>query len=147
MTELTKQGKKLKNSQMWDGNSDDLKDAPMFEIGIIDNHYVPYMNTDISKNAIENYDKVKNQQKWWLPAKRSNTKGKNILWVLHEMLQRKKQFFREIGIDEAHMATLHYGSKKNLEFKGETYDAPTFTPEQMQKANDARKWVIINKHI
>jgi hypothetical protein len=35
------------------------------------------------------------------------------------------------------MATLHYGSKKNLEFEGETYDAPKFTPKQMQQANDA----------
>ena len=63
------------------------------------------------------------------------------------MLQRKEQFFREIGIDESHMATLHYGSKKNLEFEGETYDAPKFTAEQMQKANDARQWVLIYKHI
>jgi hypothetical protein len=45
------------------------------------------------------------------------------------------------------MATLHYGSKKNLEFEGETYDAPKFTPKQMKKANDARQWVLIKKHI
>jgi hypothetical protein len=45
------------------------------------------------------------------------------------------------------MATLHYGSKKNLEFEGETYDAPKFTAKQMQKANDARQWVLIYKHI
>ena len=45
------------------------------------------------------------------------------------------------------MAALHYGSKKNLEFEGETYDAPQFTEEQMKKANDARKWVLVKKHI
>ena len=50
-------------------------------------------------------------------------------------------------IDDAHMAALHYGSKKNLEFEGETYDAPQFTEEQMKKANDARKWVLVKKHI
>jgi hypothetical protein len=77
---------------------------------------------------------------------KTENKRKKILWVLYEMLQRKEQFFREIGIDEAHMATLHYGSKKNLEFEGETYGAPKFTPEQMQKANDARQWVLIYKH-
>ena len=45
------------------------------------------------------------------------------------------------------MATLHYGSKKNLEFEGETYDAPKFTQEQIEKANDVRKWVLAYKHI
>ena len=63
------------------------------------------------------------------------------------MLKRKDIFFRDMPIDDAHMATLHYGSKKNLEFEGETYDAPQFTEEQMKKANDARKWVLIKKHI
>ena len=142
----TKQ-KQLKNQDMWDKTNEWLKNAPLFEIGIIDNHYIPYLNTDISKYAIQNYEKVKSKTNWWLPAKKQRTKGKNILWVLDEMLQRKDQFFREIPIDDAHMATLHYGSKKNLEFEGETYDAPQFTAEQMKKANDARKWVLIYKHI
>ena len=122
---------------MWDSTNECLKDAPLFEIGIIDNHYIAYKDTDISKYAIQNYEKVKHKTNWWLPSKKQGTKGKSILWVLKEMLERKEQFFREIGIDEAHMATLHYGSKKNLEFEGETYDAPTFTAEQMQKANES----------
>ena len=139
--------KQLKNQDMWDKNSDDLKDAPLFEIGIIDKHYIAYKDTNISKYAIQNYEKVRSKTNWWLPAKKQGTKGKNMLWCLYEMLERKDQFFREIPINDAHMATLHYGSKKNLEFEGETYDAPKFTPEQMKKANDARKWVLIKKHI
>ena len=63
------------------------------------------------------------------------------------MLDRKEQFFRDIPIDEAHMATLHFGSKKNLEYEGTTYDAPSKTPTEMQSANDDRKWKIIKKHI
>ena len=97
----------------------------------------------LSKYAIENYEKVKSKTNWWEPAKKQGTKGKNMLWCLYEMLERKDQFFREIPINDAHMATLHYGSKKNLEFEGETYDAPKFTPKQMKKANDARQWVLI----
>jgi hypothetical protein len=34
------EGKQLKDKKMWDKNSDDLKDAPLFEIGIIDKHYI-----------------------------------------------------------------------------------------------------------
>jgi hypothetical protein len=136
--------KQLKNQQMWDKNSDDLKDAPLFEIGIIDKHYTAYEDTNISKYATENYEKVKNKTNWWLPLKKQRTKCKSFVWVLYEMLERKEQFFREIPINDAHMATLHYGSKKNLEFEGETYDAPKFTAKQMQQANDARKWVLVS---
>ena len=39
----TKQGKKLKNANMWDKTNECLKDAPMFEIGIIDSHSVVTM--------------------------------------------------------------------------------------------------------
>jgi hypothetical protein len=100
--EKKKEGKQLKNQDMWDKNSDHLKDSPLFEIGIIDKHHIAYKNTDISKYAIENYEKVKNETNWWLPVKKQ--KGKNILWVLHEMLkkERKDQFFREIPINDAH---------------------------------------------
>jgi hypothetical protein len=63
------------------------------------------------------------------------------------MLERKETFFRDIPNDEAFMATLHFGSKKNLEYEGSTFDAPKFTAEQLQKADDARKWAIIKKHI
>jgi hypothetical protein len=41
------------------------------------------------------------------------------------------------------MATLNYGSKKKLEYEGSAFDAPKFTAEQLQKADDARKWTII----
>jgi hypothetical protein len=46
----------------------------------------------------------------------------------------------------AQMATLHFGSKKNLEYEGSTFDAPVLSPEEMQKANEDRKWKIIKKH-
>jgi hypothetical protein len=36
---------------------------------------------------------------WWLPTKKQ--KAKTISWVLHEMLERKEQFFREIPINDA----------------------------------------------
>jgi hypothetical protein len=87
--EKKKEGKQLKNQDMWDKNSDHLKDSPLFETGIIDKHYIAYKNTDISKYAIENYEKVKNETNWWLPVKKQ--KGKNILWVLHEMCLKKKE--------------------------------------------------------
>jgi hypothetical protein len=38
--------------------------------------------------------------------------------------ERKDFFFRDMptfASRQAHMATLHYGSKKNIEFEGETY--------------------------
>ena len=54
------------------------------------------------------------------------------------MLERKDTFFRDMPNDEAHMATLHYGSKKNLEYEGSTFDAPVLSPGEMQKANDDR---------
>jgi hypothetical protein len=74
-------------------------------------------------------------------------KKKDSLWLIHEMLERNDTFFRDMPIDEAHMATLHFGSKKNSEYEGSTYDAPTKSPTEMQKANDDRKWKIIQKHI
>jgi hypothetical protein len=86
------EGKQLKDKTMWDKNSDDLKNAPLFEIGIIDKHHVAYKDTNISKYAIENYEKVKSKTKWWLPVKKQ--KGKNALWVLHEMLKRKDTFYQ-----------------------------------------------------
>ena len=81
-----------KDKKMWDKNSDDLKDAPLFEIGLIDKHHIAYKDTNNSKYAIENYAKVKSKTKWWLPVKKQ--KGKNALWVLHEMLKRKDIFFQ-----------------------------------------------------
>ena len=41
----TKKGKKMKNANMWDSTNECLKDAPLFEIGIIDNHHIAYKNT------------------------------------------------------------------------------------------------------
>ena len=58
---------------------DDLKDAPLFEIGIIDKHYIAYKDTNISKYAIQNYEKVRSKTNWWLPAKKQGTKGKSML--------------------------------------------------------------------
>jgi hypothetical protein len=70
----TKQGKKLKNANMWDTTNECLKDAPVFEIVIIDNHYIAYKNTDISKYSIENYEKVKNQKKMVVSIQKTTDK-------------------------------------------------------------------------
>ena len=59
---------------MWDKTNECLKDAPLFEIGIIDDQYIAYKNTDISKYAIENYEKVKHKTNWWLPSKKTRQK-------------------------------------------------------------------------
>jgi hypothetical protein len=103
------------------------------------------LDLDVSANAIKKIEEVKHKKIFWQPVKKQ--KGKDSLWLIHEMLDRKDTFFRDMPIDEAHMATLHFGSKKNLEYVGSTYDAPVVNPTEMQKANDDRKWKIIKKHI
>ena len=139
------QAKKLKTEIHWDEKNIALKDAPLFNIGIVDNHYIPMLDINVSANAIKKFEEIKHKSNFWIPVKKQQKK--DSLWLIHEMLDRKDQFFRDIPNDEAHMATLHFGSKKNLEYEGTTYDAPTVTPTEMQKANDDRKWKIIKKHI
>ena len=53
------------------------------------------------------------------------------------MLERNDTFFRDMPIDEAYMATLHFGSKKNLEYEGSTFDAPVVSAEK--NANSKRR--------
>jgi len=118
-----------------------LKDSPVFDIGIVDSHYIPMLDVNVSANAIKKYESIKHKKNFWVPVK--NQKKKDSLWLIYEMLERKDTFFRDMPNDEAHMATLNYGSKKNLEYEGSTFDAPKFTAEQLQKADDARKWTII----
>jgi hypothetical protein len=68
----------------------------LFEIGIIDKHYIAYKDTNISKYAIENYEKIKSKTNWWLPVKKQ--KGKNALWVL-----KGRIFFSEICRSTMHI--------------------------------------------
>ena len=99
------------------------------------------LDVNVSANAIKKFEIIKHKSNFWVPIKKQ--KKKDSLWLIHEMFERKDQFFRDIPNDEAHMATLHFGSKKNLEYEGSTFDVPTVNPTEMQKANDDRKWKII----
>ena len=111
------QAKKLQCEKHWDENNEDLKDAPVFDIGIVDNHYIPMLDVNVSANAIKKYESIKHKKNFWVPVK--NQKKKDSLWLIYEMLERKDTFFREMPNNEANMATLHYGSKKNLEVSTE----------------------------
>jgi hypothetical protein len=77
-----------------------LKDAPLFNIGIVDNHYIPLLDVNVSANAIKNYEKVKHKKNFWIPVK--NQKKKGSLWLIHEMLERNDTFFRDMPIDESY---------------------------------------------
>ena len=105
--------------------------------------YIPMLDVNVSANAIKKYESVKHKKNWWVHVK--NQIKKDSLWLIYEMLERKDTFFREMPNNEANMATLHYGSKKHLEYEGSTFDAPVLSPEKMQKANDDRKSKIIKK--
>ena len=80
----TKQGKKLKNANMWDKTNECLKDAPLFEIGIIEDHYIAYKNTDITKYAIENYEKVKHKNKLVVTIQKTGDKRKKYMKCFKE---------------------------------------------------------------